>query len=321
MKKFLALFNKVGGKEILKQYLRGHVLLFALTQTLLQGFSKKSLEIVRLSVNNKILSKLRKKYARFIGEFKDSYQPAERKRSNKVWVCWLQGMEQAPELVQACFASLKAHLKDREIVLLTEENHRQYIRLPEFIEEKARRGIISHAHYADLMRLELLLSHGGTWIDATVFCTGGEIPGYMLDSDLFMFQNLKPGLDGHATSVSNWFITACTNHPLLRLTQTLLYDYWSKHDQLVDYFIFHDFFQLAIEAYPQEWNKVIPFSNGLPHILLLRLLEPYEADTFRAVAAMTPFHKLSYKFDAAEAQKEDTYYRYLIGGYYGKGKK
>ncbi len=312
MKKFLVLFNKVGGKEVLKQYYRAHVLLFAIVQTFMQGFSRKSLEIVRLSVNNRVLCKLRKKYARFIRDFKASAQSGERKHSNKVWVCWLQGMEQAPELVQKCYTSLQKNLTDREIILLTEENYRQYIRLPEFIEEKARKGIISRAHYADLMRLELLLKHGGTWIDATVLCTGEEIPGYMLDSELFVFQNLKPGLDGHATTISNWFITACTGHPLLQLTQALLYDYWRKHDKLVDYFIFHDFFQLAIETYPEEWEKVVPFSNAVPHILLLRLFEHCEEDTLRAVMAMTPFHKLTYKFDQAEVQKEGTYYRYLI---------
>ena len=312
IKKFLALFNKVGGKEILKQYLRGRVLLFALVQTLMQGFSKKSLEIVRLSVNNKILCKLRKKYAGFIKEFQAAFREEGQKTSNKVWVCWLQGIEQAPELVQACYASLQMHLKDREIILLTRENYRQYIQLPEFIEEKARRGIISHAHYADLMRLELLLKHGGTWIDATVLCTGGEIPGYMLDSRLFMFQNLKPGLDGHPTSVSNWFITACAGHPLLRLTQALLYEYWRKHDKLVDYFIFHDFFQLAIEAYPEQWDVVVPFSNAVPHILLLRMFDRFNAETFRAITEMSPFHKLSYKFDPEKVQQEGTYYRYLI---------
>ena len=312
MKKFLALFNKVGGKEILKQYLRGHVLLFAMVQTLMQGFSKKSLEIVRLSVNNKILCKLRKKYARFIQQYKASAQPEERKCSNKVWICWLQGIEQAPELVQACYGSLQTHLKDREIILITEENYKDYVNFPSYIQQKIDRGIISRTHMSDLLRLELLLRHGGTWIDATVYCSGGEIPGYMLDSQLFMFQNLKPGLDGHCTSVSNWFITACTGNPLLRLTQALLYEYWSKNDKLVDYFIFHDFFQMAIECYPDEWKKVIPFSNAVPHIFLLRLFEQFNEDTFRAVAAMSPFHKLSYKFDPAKAQKEDTYYRYLI---------
>lgn len=312
MKKFLALFNKVGGKEILKQYLRGHVLLFALTQTLLQGFSKKSLEIVRLSVNNKILSKLRKKYARFIGEFKSSYQPAERKRSNKVWVCWLQGMEQAPELVQACFASLKTHLKDREIVLLTEENYRDYVNFPVHIQKKIDSGIITRTHMSDLLRLELLLRYGGTWIDATVYCSGGEIPGYMLDSELFVFQNLKPGLDGHATSISSWFMTACANHPILELTRALLYRYWEKHNAMVDYFLIHDFFQLSIEAYPDEWNRVVPFSNAVPHILLLRMFESYTQELWTAVRKQTPFHKLTYKFAQTQPQLEGTYYRELF---------
>jgi hypothetical protein len=283
IKMFIQLFKKVGGITILKQYLRAHVLLFALVQTALNGFSKKSLEIVRLAVNNRILRKLRKKYRHFIAQFKENAQPAQGQTSNKVWVCWFQGMENAPELVQRCYRSLQENLKDRQIILLTEENYREYITLPDYIEEKAAKGIIPKAHYSDLIRLELLIRHGGTWIDSTVFCSGGDIPAYMLDAPLFMFQTLKPGLDGHATRVSNWFMTACTNHPLLRLTQALLYEYWRKNNGLVDYFIFHHFFELAIEAYPYEWAKVIPFSSSVPHILLLRLFEKYDPAVWQAV--------------------------------------
>ena len=309
---FIQLFKKVGGITILKQYLRAHVLLFALVQTALNGFSKKSLEIVRLAVNNKILYKLRRKYRRFIADYQASVQPGERKHSNKVWVCWFQGMENAPALVQRCYRSLQENLTDREIILLTEENYREYITLPDYIEEKAAKGIIPKAHYSDLIRLELLIRHGGTWIDSTVFCSGGDIPAYMLDAPLFMFQTLKPGLDGHATRISNWFMTACTNHPLLLLTQTLLYEYWRKHDGLVDYFIFHHFFELAIEAYPYEWAKVIPFSSSVPHILLLRLFEKYDPAVWQAVREMTPFHKLSYKFSQEDTQEKDTYYTHLM---------
>ncbi len=312
MKKFLALFKKVGGFGVLKQYLRARVFLFAMIQTLLLGFSKKSLEILRLAVNNRILGKLRKKYRRFIEDYKTNAQPLPRTRSNKVWVCWFQGMEKAPALVQRCYRSLQENLPDREIILITQDNYRQYVTLPDYIEEKAARGIIPKAQYSDLLRLELLLRHGGTWIDSTVFCSGGNIPDYMLNSDLFMFQTLKPGLDGHPTSISNWFITACTGHPLLMLTQALLYEYWKKHDFLVDYFIFHLFFQLAIEAYPEEWSRVIPFSNSVPHILLLRLFEKADEKTWQALQDMTPFHKLSYKFGDTETQKDGTYFRMLM---------
>ena len=312
MKKFLALFRKVGGAEVLKQYLRGGVFLYAMLQTLMQGFSKKSLEIVRLSVDNKILCKLRKKYARFIKEFKANAQPGERKCSNKVWVCWLQGIEQAPPLVQACYASLQTHLKDREIVLLTEDNYRDYVNFPAHIQEKIDSGVITRTHMSDLLRLELLLNHGGTWIDATVYCSGGKIPGYMLDSELFLFQMLKPGADGHSKLVSSWFMTACTNHPILQLTRALLYRYWENHNALVDYFLVHDCLQLAIEAYPQEWRKVVPMCNSIPHILLLRLFEQYDAAVWNAVQEMTPFHKLTYKFSQEQPLLEGTYYRHLF---------
>lgn len=312
MKKFIALFKKVGGINVLKQYLHAHVFLFAMVQTLLLGFSKKSLEILRLAVNNKILGKLRKKYRGFIAEYKANAPTLPQVRSNKVWVCWFQGMENAPALVQRCYRSLQENLPDRQIILITLDNYRDYISLPDYIEKKAAAGIIPPAHFSDLLRLELLLQHGGTWIDATVFCSGRNIPDYMLDSDLFMFQTLKPGLDGHPTSVSNWFITACTGHPLLMLTQALLYEYWKKHNALVDYFIFHLFFQLATEAYPEEWQKTIPFSNATPHILLLHLFEKADTNTWKALQDMTPFHKLTYKFEDSDTQKDGTYFRMLM---------
>ena len=85
MKKFVAIFKKVGGWEILRQYARAHVLLFALVQTALNGFSKKSLEILRLSVNNRILRKLRKKSKCLIRDFKANRQPQPQKSSKTVW--------------------------------------------------------------------------------------------------------------------------------------------------------------------------------------------------------------------------------------------
>lgn len=312
MNKFMQLFRKVGGWEVLKQYGRAGVLPFALAQTLLLGLSKKALEILRLAVSNRILCKLRKKYRKEIAQFREQNQSLPQKQSNKVWVCWLQGMEQAPMLVQRCCRSLQENLPDREIILLTEENYTQYVTFPAHITEKIASGVITRTHFSDLLRLELLINHGGTWIDATVFCSGGEIPQYMLNAELFVFQNLKPGLDGHATSISSWFMTACTNHPILLLTRELLYSYWQKHNKMVDYFLIHDFFQLAIEAYPQLWSKVVPFSNATPHILLLRLFEAYDEGTYRAVCAQTPFHKLSYKFDQSLTEKENTFYARLM---------
>ena len=140
MKKFIALFKKVGGANVLKQYLRAHVFLFAMVQTLLQGFSRKGLELVRLSVDTKIYRKLQKKYRKFIAAYTQAHPaPAEAdpgKHNPVIWTIWLQGMEQAPTIVQQCYASMQKNITDRPIIVITEENFRDYVTFPDYIMEK-----------------------------------------------------------------------------------------------------------------------------------------------------------------------------------------
>ena len=312
-------FKRAGGTEILRQYMQSHVLGYALMQTALQGTSQKSLEIVRLSVNNKMLARLRKKNRAYIKEYLEKERAEagtkrrERKCSREIWMLWLDGEDHAPAIVKRCIASVREAFPDRTVHDLTEDNYRDYVQFPAFIQEKIDSRQITKTHMSDLLRLELLTRYGGTWIDATVFCTG-DAPSYMLDSDLFLFQDLKPGWDGHVQRISSWFLTACSQHPILRLTRALLYNYWYRHTSLEDYYLFHDFFELAIETYPEEWNKVVPCSNAAPHILLLRLFEPYDGKIMDAVKGMTPFHKLTYKFDPEKAQIPGTYYKALLEG-------
>lgn len=315
MKQFLKIFNKVGGKELLRQYRKAHVLFFSFFITLVLGFKKKSLEIVRLAVNNKVLNKLRKKYKPFITEYKkNAADDSEKVRSNKVWFLWLQGLDSAPELVKKCYRSLVDNLNDKDIILLTEDNYKDYVSFPEYIQKKIDDGTITRTHMSDLLRLELLINHGGTWIDATVYCSGNDYPEYIFDSDLFTFQCLKPGLDGHCNAISSWLMTGCTNNPILMLTRALLYEYWKTHNRLVDYFLVHDFFQLSIEAYPEEWNKVVPFCNSTPHILLLRLFEQYDERMWEAIKEQTCFHKITYKFSESDASRSGTYYDVIFKG-------
>lgn len=320
MSDFLKLFKKVNGGKVLKEYAQSHVLFHALMMIALEGTSKKSLEIVRESVSNKIVCKLRKQYAPFIDEFKKSDSERAKlphEHSNKVWVCWLQGMEKAPEIVKKCYQSLLDNLDDREIILLTSENYKSWVSFPSHIQEKIDDGTITHTHMTDFLRLELLEHYGGTWIDATVFCSGNNIPSFIWESDLFIYQIMKPGLDAHAQRTSSWFITACTNHSMVMLVKELLYEYWKTHTKMVDYFLIHDFVELALEAYPEEWMKVVPVSSSLPHILLLRFEQQYDDNVWQATKKMTAFHKLSWKFSEEQMmamQKPGTFYDVVIKG-------
>ena len=314
IKEFKNIFKKVDGLQKIKDFIKNHLLFYMLVQTCLLGTSKKGLEIVRNIYNFKIYKKLKRKNKKFIDKFvkENNFSTKEKKHEKVIWTIWLQGMDNAPEIVQMCYKSMKDHLKEYKIIVITEDNYKDYISFPDYILDKYNRGIISKVHFADLIRIELMATHGGTWLDGTVYCSHTPKDRFFIDSDLFLFQNLKPGLDGHSLSVSSWFITASTNQPIIMLTRALLHQYWKKYNYAVDYFILHYFIQLSIETYPEEWKKVIPFSNSTPHILLLRLFDKYDDETWHAIKAQTPFHKLSYKFSDNDKNKSETYYKMLM---------
>ena len=139
------------------------------------GKSRTSLEILRLATQLKAKQKLEKKYRYVLKEFDERYDDSLlHESSNKVWVCWFQGMENAPELVQKCYKSIIKNLKNREVILITSENMSKYVQFPDFIIEKWKSGAITYTHLTDLLRLEILIKYGGLWLDATVLCTSPE---------------------------------------------------------------------------------------------------------------------------------------------------
>lgn len=309
---FFKILKKKKFNQVIRQYIRCHVLFFAIFQTLLNGFSRKSMEITRQAINNKILKKLRSKNKKFIKQFveKNDFKDKPHEISNKIWVAWFQGEENAPILVKKCLESIRSNFPDREVVILTEDNFKEYVDIPEYILNKLKKGYITYTHFSDILRLELLSKYGGTWIDATVLITSKDVPKFIMNSDLFMYQILKPGLDGHPTRISSWFMTASTNNCIIELTRALLYRYWKKKKFLMDYFLIHDFIELAIERYPEEWNKVVPVSSEIPHILLMHINETFEEGLWENINLLTPIHKLSYKI--CDEEKENTFYKKII---------
>lgn len=309
------ILKKQGGMNLLKQYWNGGAFFTAVGEFVLLGKDKKALEILRLSAQYKIKKNLERRYKKEIDEFQTNYideRPHE--ISNKVWVCWFQGLDNAPELVKKCYESLKQNLTDREIILITSDNMCDYVTFPKIIFDKWKSGQITHTHMTDLLRLELLIKYGGMWIDATVLCTSRRenIPDYFFNSNLFLYQILKPGRDGQAQPISSWLISAKTNNKILMMTRYLCYEYWKKNNRMVDYFLFHDFFMISLEYNKEEWRKIIPRDNAAPHMLLLRLFDKYDENIWNAIKEQTPFHKLTYKFDINQSSNDKSYYGVLF---------
>ena len=314
MSKLMKVFKKQGGMKLLKQYWKGGALFTAVGELLLLGKSRTALEQLSLAASLKTKQKLERKYKKYLTQFNENYTETEHKGANKIWTCWFQGLDEAPIIVKKCVESVRINNPDKEVVVITANNLHDYVRFPEYIEEKWKRGIITHTHMTDLLRLELLIKYGGTWIDATVFCSSSNIPSYFFDSDLFFYQLLKPGRDGNGIYLSSWFISAKTNNKILMATQKLCYEYWKENDTMWDYFLLHDFLSIVLEYYPDDWDKIVPRDNAAPHMLLLRLFDEYNEEVWKAISEQTPFHKLTYKFESKEQRRDNTYYKKIVIG-------
>lgn len=290
-------FWQFGGWRLLIEYVK----LGAIRSFVNEGWQvlrgKKRIPEAYSKIQENVIPHVKKKYARYLEELIRKYSKDEltHEHSRKVWVCWLQGMEQAPEIVKVCYESLKRHLKGREIIVITKNNINDYVTFPEHIQRKYEKGIIPMAQYSDLLRLELLTRYGGTWIDATVLCTGfdhTESTGSILDSELFLFQFLKKG-ETRFIGISNWFITASSNQNVLLILRDMLYQYWKDYDCVVAYFIFHIFFTMIAEKMPEEIQKIPRKSNKYCFYLEHRLSDPYDEVWMKELTKRCDFHKLN----------------------------
>lgn len=266
-------------------------------------------ERYRTAVMNKLRRKYKKEAAAMADGILKNPQYALHSGAKKVWVYWDQGFERAPDLVRLCAQSIAKQLGGgREVILLSDDNIGQYVSFPDFIWDKYRKGLIGKALFADLLRLELLIKHGGLWLDATVLCSNKHIPSYIFDSDLFLFQMTPMEHRIFPTRIESFFINAKTNNPLLILCRDLLYLYLKKHNYIVDYYIIYEMLELAIETMPDEWAKVIYYPRTDIFTLADEIYKPYNPELIQILLDRFPFHKLSYKEPKAENSAID----YLI---------
>ena len=311
-------FRQFGGFRLIWTYIRLGVFGEFLKQGFLVLVKKRQIDDAYYAIQGKVIPHIREQYSTLLQDLIGKYQNTglKQEKSNNVWFCWLQGMDDAPEIVKVCYASLRKFLPEREIVIITNENIGQYVSFPEHIILKCRDGRIPMAQYSDLLRLELLTRYGGTWVDATVLCTGfndDELPDYW-DADLFFFQFLKKD-DERFYGISNWFISASSNQKVLLILRDMLYQFWRDYECVVAYFIFHIFFTMIAEQFPEEVKKIPRQSNKLCFYLEHRLGDEYDEGWMKKLTDHCSLHKLNGRLWDEANGKENTFLCKIKGLY------
>ena len=234
-----------------------------------------------------------------LNKYKDDVYPESQSFDNRmIWVCWLQGEANMPDIVRTCYNSVKANGNGREVVLITNENVEKYISIPKFIKGKVNNGKMSRTHLADYIRISLLKNYGGLWIDATVLVTDK----INIDCKLPFFSIKQKPDSIHFVSQYRWavWILGCSpqiGKILFDCLENLFKAYLKKHSFFIDFFLFDYFLAVMYDEIPLVKQLVdnCPYNNPNAYELGALLNKEFNEDAFLQLKKNNTFHKLSWK--------------------------
>lgn len=267
-----------------------------------------------------VLEYLEKRFGDFYAQY-DYFAPlppSDPALEGKVWMCWWQGLDSAPEMVRACVDSVRRNVGDREVIVITDNNLDEYVDIPGWAFDKQRAGIMSRTHMSDLLRLALLADHGGTWLDATFWCSG-SISGAPYSASLWTIK--RPDYL-HASVACGEFANyslGCNvlNRYIFATLRDFYLEYWKQEDFLIDYLLTDYLIVLAQRHCPaiaKAFEMVVP-NNPLCDELIKVLGEPFNPEEWMRMRSDTQLFKLTWKQSfPKERGRKKTFYGALLDG-------
>lgn len=230
-----------------------------------------------------------------------------------VWICWFQGIEQAPDIVKCCIHSIQRNMIGI-VHMITKENFQSYVSIESHIIEKWERGIISNTHFSDILRLALLTKYGGIWIDATCLIMKPRVPNELYQYPLFMYSlniTLEEGYN-NPTLYSSWFIiTNQKNNLCLTYMYKTLIEWW-RYENTNPFFLFYHIQRLILELVGKQIPE-IPMQYMIPsYHIQMNINKKFDKTYWNLIQKERSIQKLSYKIPLKNG---NTYYQYIIDTY------
>ena len=242
----------------------------------------------------------------------------ENRMENVIWICWLQGLDSAPPLVQACVESIKKSAGQERVYIITEGNYREFVAIPKQIEEKYRHGKITKTQFSDILRCALLAKFGGLWLDATVYIANQ----YKISiSQLPVWSIKKNASSSKYVTKGRWtaYCLGCNaegKNSFAKIRDMLFY-YYTFNDILVDYFLI-DYLIMYAQNHDEEIRKEfsqIKESNINCENLAQLLNCEYDDNTWEKLKSNTAIFKLTWRQCFVDKIKEkDTFYAKVLKG-------
>lgn len=281
--------------------------------------------------SSKMKKRLLKKHKTMMNYFKKKFEPFlstyKVKRSyefnesldNVIWLCWWQGEDNAPDIVKNCIDSIRKNSGEHEVIIINKDNYKNYVSIPEWIEEKRNKGIITWTHMSDILRLSLLSKYGGMWLDTTFFCNGSLDEYFSYD-----LWSIKRPDYLHCSIASGYFATYSLYVKneykwIFSVILDMYLHYWSITDSQIDYLTLDYMFVLAQEIDPdiKKLFNSIPENNPECDELCKILNLKYDLNTWNKLCYSTKLFKLTWKQKfKTEHHNKKTYFSHIMQGDY-----
>ncbi|WP_462405920.1 capsular polysaccharide synthesis protein [Gracilibacillus sp. Marseille-QA3620] len=232
-----------------------------------------------------------------------------------VWVFWWQGLEHAPSTVKKCVASIQQNAGAHCVNIITKHNYKNYVTLPDYILYKYEKGDMTITHFSDILRMELLYTHGGIWMDATLYLTE-ELPS---DLNEYRFYTIKHGLFGdyHVCKGlwTGFFIASGKGNRAIKYFRDMFYEYWKNENQLICYLLIDCIIAIGYENIPAIYKLIeaVPKNNTQVFELANILSNEYSSEMFDYLKSDTTIYKLTYRKQFKKTiEEKETFYGYIM---------
>lgn len=263
----------------------------------------KILEYVQTKKYILIKNFLSTKFWYLIEKYKDKAE-FNHKNTKKIWCCRRQWEKYAPEIVKICINSIRKNAWDYEVVLIDSNNYKEYVELPEFIEEKLKKWKISLTHFADVLRIKLLKEYGWIWTDVTMLVSSNifqEFDGKKFNS-IYPKNHIEKNYE-----FSRWcvFFFWWCGWKLFSFVYEVFIAYLKDYDKMIDFFLLDHLINLAYENFPdiKETIDNVSLKNDDVFKLVEIFNQDYNKEIYENLLEVWYF-KLTYKIPFVKYTKD-----------------
>lgn len=229
------------------------------------------------------------------------------------WSCWWQGMEEAPDLIKACINSLKKYLPGEvELVVITEDNYRDYVEFPQWLIDKVEDGRVTLTTFSDVIRAALLYKYGGIWLDSTILLTEA-LPTAFWDYDIFTIREFRYCLP---------FMGGKPGQKFYRFLMEGFFYYYKIYESTKYYLLVTYLLDIAMNTYPdirEKYDRLPMKSPGISNIhnfdsLSYHMNEKYTPETYHKYMEGIYIHKLQRRFErfGESINDKENIYHYIL---------